>query len=53
MREKTLRAKIGKKIEVVEYICAWTIISFVIIGVSYYRSRQALKSQKSGKHYSV
>jgi|LWDU01.1.fsa_nt_gi hypothetical protein len=53
MRKKSLREKISKKIEVVEYICAWSMISFMIVGYSYHRNRQLLKAQKSGKNYNV
>ena len=53
MRKKSLREKISKKIELVEYVCAWSIISFMIIGVGYYRNRQLSKAQKSGRHRDV
>ncbi len=53
MRKKSLRQRIGKKIEVVEYVCAWTLISFMIVGFGYYQNRALYKEHKRRDKYNV
>ena len=53
MREKSLRHRICKKIDLVEYVCAWTLVSFMIIGYGYYQNRALYKEHKRQGKYNV